>query len=157
MSAYMVDRGCIRFLVTAARLYGRKGSRFGWFHAGTWHYLDAASRDEAGALGQMLWNANLESINARYPDTVGEPSRIPGVIDETYIYAHSADWPFDLIAAVQVLKSVHCLEYQSNEFDGWEKSEAYAVLKALESAAIGALPGYEAAKWGAPELPTRSH
>ncbi len=103
----------------------------------------------------MLWNANLQSIHARYPDTVTDPSNIPGVIDETYIYAHSKDWPFDMIAAVQVLKSVACLEYQSNEFDGWEKSEACAALKVLESAAVNALPGYDDAKWGAPELPAR--
>lgn len=153
MSAYMVDRDHVRFLVSAARLYARKGSRFGWYFDGKWTYLDPINRDEASALGQLLWNANLKSINARYPDTVGKPENAPGPVDETFIYAHSKDWPFDMVAAVQVLKSISCLEYQSCEFDGWEASEARAVCKALENAAINALPGYDDAEWGAPELP----
>lgn len=153
MSAYMVDRSHVRFLVTAARLYSMKGRTFQWFHAGKWTRLDASDRAQLGALGQLLWDANLRSIETRYPDTVGAPDRLPGVIGETYIYAHASDFPYNLVTAVQVLKSVSCLEYQSCEASDWEASEARAVCKALESAAIDALPGYDAAAWGAPELP----
>jgi len=52
---------------------------------------------------------------------------------------------------VQVLKSIDCLDYQSCEHPGWAASEAKAFIDRLQSAAIHALPGYEAAIWGAPE------
>lgn len=151
MSAYMVDREHINYLVSAARKYAQGQYGFSWYWDGNHAKLDPYDRDQASKLGQTLWNANLLSINARYPDTVSNPSNIPGVIDETYIYAHSSDYRFDEIAPVQVFKSIQCLHYQSCEFDAWEKSEAFAILEALKSAAIHALPGYEAAKWGAPE------
>lgn len=158
MSAYMVDREHINYLVSTACKYSyskRNQGGFSWFHDGEWSKLEAPNRDHASAIGQVLWNANLRSINARYPDTVTDPSRMPGRIDETYIYAHSKDYPFDMIESVQVLQSIACLEYQSCEFDGWGKSEAHAILEALKSAAIHALPGYDKTVWGAPALPVK--
>lgn len=161
MSAYMVDREHIRFLVSAARLFSRSRIHlFGWSHAsrndGWWNKFDGFNQDAASELGQILWTANLDSVEERYPDTKDSPARIPGRIGEVYIYSHSKDWPSDMIDAVQVLKSVACLEYQSCEYDGWKKSEAAAICEALRTAAINSLPGYDKAKWGAPLLPARS-
>jgi hypothetical protein len=153
MSAYMVDRDHIKFLITAAqsrRLLG-PSSGLRWYHNDVSHELKPGDRDAASKAGQMLWDANAESINARYPDTVGKPERMPGPIDEPFVYAHSSNWP-DEIDMVQVLKAIRCFNYQACEYDGWYKSEAYAFLESLQTHAIMALPGYEEAAWGAPEL-----
>ena len=155
MSAYMVDREHIRFLVSAARRFARKDS-FGWAsHDGPWAPFPHESQDAASALGQLLWTTNLDSIEARYPDTKDTPAGIPGRIGEVYIYSHAKDWPSDMIDMVQVLKSVACYEYQACEYEGWEKSDAKAICNALSCAAINSLPDYDKAKWGAPELPVR--
>lgn len=159
MSAYMVDREHIRFLVSAARRFARgRDGCFGWVKDGqqSWSQFAGFNQDAASDLGQILWTANLDSIEARYPDTKGKPERMPGRIGEVYIYAHAKDWPSDMIDMVQVLKSVRCLVYQCNEYEGWEKSEAFRICEALQSAAINSLTGYDKAKWGAPELPTRA-
>ena len=153
MSAYMVEREHIRFLVSVARRFARDS--FGWQRDenGPWMPFDGTDQDAARKLGQILWTTNLNSVEERYPDTKGKPSRLPGRIDEIYIYSHSKDWPSDMIDMVQVLKSIKCLEYQSCEHDGWKRSEAFRILEALTSRTIDHLTGYDKAKWGAPELP----
>ena len=146
MSAFMVDRNHIRFLVATARQYAASNYGFSWFYEGKYTNLDTSDRDQASKFGQILWDANLKSIHARYPDTMSKPENIPGLIGETYIYAHGRDWPRE-IAPVQVLKAIAGLSYQSCEYDEWEDSEAYAILESLKSAAIHNLPGYENATW----------
>ncbi len=47
--------------------------------------------------------------------------------------------------------SIRCLDYQSCEHPGWEASESHSFLESLKSAAVSALPGMDAAKWGAPD------
>lgn len=151
MSAFMVDREDIRFLVSAARKLGNRSEGLSWFYNGYWTKFNVASRDQASRLGQVLWDANLKSINTRYPDTVGHPENIPGEIGQAYVYAHSQDFPLDQVELNQVFKSIRFLSYQSNEFKGWEESEAYAILEALKDAAIDSMPGYDDAVWGSPE------
>lgn len=147
MSAYVVSRDHIRFLVAAARSH-RIVRQYGmyWYHDGKSNKLDAHDRDQASHIGQMLWDENIKSINARYPDTVGKLDNMPGPVDETFIYAHSADWPRE-ITPVQVLKACNGYEYQACEHDGWKDSEAHAFIEALKNAAVRALPGYEEADW----------
>ena len=155
MSAYMIDREHVQFLVSAAEKLARD-SAYGlsYYHDGRSVEIVPSDRDQLTKIGQALWDANLKSINTRYPDTVGYPERCPGPCDETFVYAHSKDWPYHEIELVQVFKAIKCLEYQACEYDGWEASEAYAVLQAIKEAAIKALPGYEEAEWGAPVLAT---
>lgn len=157
MSAYMVEREHINYLVSAAmsRQMQKPDSAFRWFYNREWHQLEHGDREMGTKVGQMLWDENLKSINARYPDTIGNNENIPGKIGETYIYAHSKTWggdqyPFD---PVQVIMSIRCLRYQSCEHDNWEDSEAHAFLEALLSHAINKLPGMDKAKWGAPDDP----
>lgn len=156
MSAYMVDREVINYIVSAAIAHSDSAYGFTWYHDGQLHKLTRCDRDRASEVGQMLWDANLKSIHARYPDTVANPDNIPGVIGETYIYAHSRDWGAGTVhfESVQTIKSVRCLMYQSCEYEGWEGSEAKAFLDALIVAAYSWLPGYDKAEWGAPADPT---
>lgn len=146
MSAFVVDRDVIRYLVTAATaLQPRDCIRWYWSD-GTFE-LHGGDYERATAVGNMLWQENLRSVRHRYPN---EPdSELPGPCDETFVYDHSA-WTETLIEPVQVLKAIACLRYQACEHPEWEASEAFAFLRSLEQAAIACLPGYERAAWGAP-------
>ena len=151
MSAYMVNRHHITYLVAAAMSHRicRDGLR--WRHAGVSQQLRAMDYERAAEIAQMLWDENLKSIESRYPDSK-KSRKLPGPIGEDY-EIRPADlercWmEFD---PLQVIMSIHCLEYQSCEHPEWPDSEAYAFLKALEHQAINAIPGFEDCKWGAPE------
>lgn len=151
MSAYIVDRDHIRYLVSAAVRLDRDALR--WFHANVWHELPTRDRERASQVGQMLWDENIRSIEGRYPGTKGKPDRMPGKSDDgMLVYSHaSGDWPGP-IDPVQVLKSCNCYEYQSCEHEEWSASEAHAFIEALRARAVRTLPGYEAAAWGAPKV-----
>ena len=149
MSAYVIDREHVRYLVDAAhRTFWPHRSPFRWFYNGHWHTLDQSDNAACVRAGQMLWNENIRSIEGRYPDC-GLDSDMPGPIGETYLYdthkprVNRPDW-------VAVLKACHCYRYQSCEHEGWEASEAYTFIDALMDTATHLLPGYEDAPWGAP-------
>lgn len=127
MSAYVVSNDTIDFLVTAARLWRLDEDG----------YLPYDARNLTDSeLGQILVSENVRSVNARYNETS---------TPEPYVYRSVS---FDSISAVNVLKSVQCLNYQSCETDDWETTLAYKICKGLESAAIAHLPGYRDAEWG---------
>jgi hypothetical protein len=100
----------------------------------------------ADNLGQMLWNENHESVNARYREDT-----------ETLGYAFvGMEAPLD---PVVVLKAINCYDYQSCEHDGWEGSEAKFLMdwlrerlapKAglLSADAVYELRAYSEAPWG---------
>lgn len=153
MSAYMVKREVIKYLITAAGSLEilKNEDTFRWYHNGKWHELRKYETDRATSAGQMLWDANKKSIEARYPDTIGHPDRMPGVvIGENYIYAHSQRLT-GIINPLQVIATCNCFDYQACEYEGWEDSEAYAFIEALKEMAIMALPGYDEMEWGAPK------
>ena len=153
MSAYIVDRDHIRYLISAALSPSLdRYPPFSWYHDGARHTLPRCDRDRASQVGQMLWNENIKSIEGRYPGTEGKPENMPGKCDGMLIYCHSyGNWP-GVIDPVQVLKAIDCYQYQSCEHEEWEASEAHAFIAALRAAAISALPGYETAAWGAPRI-----
>lgn len=150
MSAYMVDREHVRYLVhSAIAAAERDGSAaFRWWFGGGWKELRVRDPERAAEVGRMLWDENAASIGHRYPDC-GLDSDMPGPMWETFVYdehvplAGSTDW-------VQVLCTCHSYRYQSCEHDGWEGSEARAFLEALLNRAEHFVPGYEDAVWGAP-------
>ena len=76
MSAYMVDREHIVFLVKASissQLSLYDGGSMSWYHTGEHHngihhqLRVLESVDRLTEVAQMLWDENLKSINARYP------------------------------------------------------------------------------------------
>lgn len=152
MSAYMVDREHIVYLVKAA--VGSRDSHFWWTHNGQTNRIVRSGLPEDDerlvSIANMLWRENVKSVQARYQDK-GE-GNLPGRIGETY-WITMGDmrfiWPgFD---AVQVLKACDCYEYQSCEHEGWESSDAKAFVDALRHKWIAILPRYDDAIWGAPE------
>lgn len=149
MSAYMVDREHIHYLIEAAmsrRIRGPHNDAHRWWHGGRWLELPDHDRRREAEVGQMLWDENRASIRARYPDT----DHMPGPVGENYVYGKHSRFPHVPIDPVQVLKACDCFAYQACEHDGWNDSEAKAFIDALTRDTWHALTGYDAAEWGAP-------
>jgi len=155
MSAYMVSRTHIDYLIQAGLSRVLRPGNSGplrWWHGENSHYLTDENATDAG---QMLWDANMLSINARYPDTLGHPEKAPGPIGENFSgYKFHYD-PCRSIVPVNVIKAADGLDYQACEYDGWPESEAKALLNAIREAAIHALPGYDEAPWEVTEARKR--
>jgi hypothetical protein len=152
MSAYIVDKHHITYLIAAAfsRAILPHGGGFTWYHQGQWHELPAGDYDRAAEVANLLWRENVASVSARYPNE--SSATLPGPIAKDFVIQPSdIRRLFETFDPVQVLKSCDCYEYQSCEHDGWEDSEAHNFIEGLGRRAISALPGYEAAEWGAPE------
>lgn len=93
-------------------------------------------RTDANQVGKMLWTENIKSVNYRYSETTPPYE---------YKYSEAPE-----IEPVQLIKSIHCYEYQSCEHPSWEDSESRWLMKLLMNNSIIDLPGYCEAKWGAP-------
>ena len=130
MSAHIVTPETIRALVSWGKSFGVYA--------------------EVDGIAEKFIEANVKSIASRYPDTVGKEIRsftflTPG----EYLSKAIAFDPGDALRApVEVIKLCHCLAYQSCEYDGWTRSSARVILRAIEKEAIRRLPGYEDAPWG---------
>lgn len=146
MSAYIVDKNHIDYLLEAAVTFER--GRFNWYHNQEQHQLKGYDDESRRAVGQMLWDENVKSVMARYPSD--SPEELPGPGLPTYQY-EPANVCWMKMDPVQVLKAVACYEYQSCEHAEWGTSSAQVFVHTLRGIAIRALPGYEAAQWGAPQ------
>ena len=93
------------------------------------------TRNNASETGQILWDENQRSVNYRYNEQ-DEP--------EAYQFAHFAR----SLKPVEIIKAVHCLDYQSCETDDWESTMSWRICQTIISHACHRLPGYEQAEWG---------
>jgi hypothetical protein len=150
MSAFMVSRKHIIALVTFAASVEptRRCGGMSWYHDGSRHEVRRGVDSGLVCAAQMLWDENLRSINARYPDTVDHPNNIPGPVGETYRIT-TADFKGRVpsLSPVAILKACDCYEYQACEHDGWTTSEANAFLGCLRKKCVRNLPGYDDASW----------
>ncbi len=109
------------------------------------HGEDTIGGDE---LGGALWAENARSVRHRYEDA--DDGGMVGL--EFYAgYEHpftGAPRP----SAVEALKLIHCLGYQSCEHDEWKGSDPQVFLSRLADAVTGELPGYEHAAWEYPPV-----
>jgi hypothetical protein len=111
-----------------------------------------ANRDErrtdAEIVGAALYIENEKSVRARYPSDSGNMVSAWGYVHRMALRARALAVP-----AVAIIKATECYRYQACEHDGWEGSAVEQLTAAIISDAIGELPGYDAAAWGAPEMP----
>lgn len=132
MSAWVVDRAHIDVLIAyglstpADKVRWRQADgEDGALRFGELTYANATE------IGRLLWQENVASVCFRYEsDTADEYAE---VFD--YVYRD----PGHLLAHGEALRACHCLGYQSCEHDGWETSEAKAIIDALESKAAHSL------------------
>jgi hypothetical protein len=102
------------------------------------------TRFNAEEVGRILLNENVRSVNHRYHGEIEEDEKNASC---AYTFRYR---PMP-ISAVQIIKAVHCLDYQSCETDDWETTLAYKICQRILSTACCNLPGYEQAKWGIDE------
>ena len=124
MSAYQVSDRQIRVLAVA---YVRATQ-------------ERCDMEQATATARLLWEANSESLRARYGDGCeGEPPVVEslGHWDEV-----------KRLSPVQVIKLCQNFDYQACEYDGWPASRAKQVIDTVMWEACHRLPGYDTAGWG---------
>ena len=170
MSAFIVNKTHLDYLITAGLRYARHGA-LSWFAPadeppeapthqrgepwgpGAVAYAQTRRRelthDTADQVGAMLAAENRRSVDHRYNEDELEDfytfTRYPGSGKRGSVGRPG-------FAPTQVLKAISCYEYQSCEHSGWEESEAHDFCRALRHAAINALPGYEEAVWEIPPV-----
>lgn len=171
MSAFIVNKTHLDYLITAGLTLSRRHGALGWFtptddppdapthqrgepwgpgavaYAQTRHReLTDATADQVGA---MLAAENRRSVDHRYDENELEEfyvfTRYPGSGDRGSVGSPRLE-------PVQILKALSCYEYQSCEHPEWEQSEAHDFCQALRHAAINALPGYDDAAWEIPPI-----
>jgi len=104
------------------------------------------NRQTADAVGWMLQDTNVESVNFRY----GEGRDLP-----RYTYRQ----PRQQWSMVEILNAINGYEYQTCEHPGWRSSEARVFCEALRQQCIRALPGYDDGPWliGPDSRPIAAH
>lgn len=138
MSAYIVDRNHITFLLTKAKDYRMfDGPGVTW---------NGKTRTE---VGNMLWMFNIEAVAHLYH---GEPIRdLPGPGETDYRFFYPDVTPTYEADAVQVLMSIACYRYQACEHPDWRWSEAERFCDQFMNLAMHHLRGWDSKIWGAPE------
>jgi hypothetical protein len=127
-----------------------------WMTLATAGLSELAKRDDeitADELGFILWAENVASVSYRYPDDT--PETLPGTMVQTeagMVAECTQGYKFERMfgrqpTAVEALKLIACLDYQSCEHEGWKDSEAFRILEGLKDALINQLAGYSAASW----------
>lgn len=153
MSAYIVEKNHILYLLAAAesRSVRQNYGPLSWYHNDEHHSLASGDYERAADVGNMLWRENMESVGFRYQGESSATLPGPRFGDSVITTIDVGRVLWNRIDPAQVLKACDCYEYQSCEHPGWKQSEAKAFIGALRRAAWHALPGYEAAEWGAPK------
>lgn len=150
MSAYLVSKSHIDALVALyATVRKREGSPL--------------SPQTMNHLGSILIDANVRSIEARYPDTAGKPAEMPGpdVDSPDRAFANGYTWSpvRATVTPIGALALVQCYSYQTCEYDGFEESDAGVFCTFMTARLLARffpgytghvcdLPGYESAPWG---------
>lgn len=138
MSAFMVDPEHITVMVWAATELASPedtGPVFTYIsNDGEMVRVSSMDRESMTRAGQMLADANADSIRARYDE------------DQSYTYTYTQP-TFTGWTQTDVLSAIACYEYQACETGEFEDSEAGYFCNALRKGLIRRLPGYEQAPW----------
>lgn len=120
MSAYMVSNEHINVMIWKAGQREFQHDTPFTFTRDDGRVLRITSTADARELGQLLHDANLASVLARY----GEWDDL-----EPYRYARPTCQTW---SALEVISALSCYEYQACEVLGWRESEAYRLIRSLE-------------------------
>ena len=108
----------------------------------SWAVAHCMRDEDPQKLGELLYGANVDSVNHRYSED--NP--------RDYIYTRV---PVPGVSAVQIIKACDCLDYQCCEVPDWHQgNRAYDALHSIRWQAIAALPGYHEARWSLDEEQT---
>lgn len=101
-----------------------------------WHGQRIDWHGHEERIAQVLHAENVRSFQYRY--------RMPA---SPQGFSYRLELRGMQLAAIQVIRAAHCLDYQSCECDDWEATEAFATLQGLVDAAVRSLPEYGRAAW----------
>lgn len=128
MSAYIVDRNTITYLVKAAE------------HFDMYWNDNRLKRCEDGyfvLLAQMLWDENIKSVQYLYPDCRESLANAPGPIGEDFkIVEADASKIYPSFNGWTILRACQTYEYQSCEHPTWDNSEAKRFIECLTAYAL---------------------
>ena len=125
MSAFIVPDYHINALVSWAAT--RNGSNAVSYY---WGNRRRYVRDDAKRIASVLFAENVRSVNARYSEA--DPAH-------GFVFKQVPN----MLNPIDVIKGCHGYSYQACEADGWEESEAFAIINGIEQSAIRCLPGYD--------------
>ncbi len=125
MPAYLVPDYHINALVSWAA--GRHGSNAVSYY---WGGRRREVRGDEKRIASVLYAENVRSVNARYREA--DPAH--GFVFKRVV---------NVLNPIDVIKGCHGYGYQACEAEGYEQSEAFAIVAAIAQSAIRALPGYE--------------
>ena len=109
--------------------------------------VDGNGRDlsDATTVTQILMEENIKSVCYRYREEI---KNYNAYMEQTKVTNKEAALiGMRAFSPVEVLKLIHCLDYQSCEHPDWRESLAYRILRAFERSLLRRLPGYDAAPW----------
>jgi len=142
MSAFIVSHKHINTILTYAN--GQRFSPKVRLTDGT-----LLSFDQLGDLqhaAEILIGENVASINARYPDTIGNMQAAPGLtaeMDQPIIFTFERK----AYKAVEMISICSCYNYQACETADYDSSDAHKIVNAIRECAISNLPGMQDAPW----------
>lgn len=125
MSAYLVPAYHINALVSWAA--GQHGSNAVSYY---WGGRRRDVRNDEARIASVLFAENVRSVNARYKEA--DPA-----------HGFKFQRVSNRLNPIDVIKGCHGYAYQACEADGWEQSEAFAIIEGIERSAIRSLPGYQ--------------
>lgn len=136
MSSFIVDARLIATLANQVTTNRRNGTGFVWidFHDHERHAVGLATR---------LATENIRSVCARYTE---EESKHDVWLENVKGLTKEMPNSYPDVSAIQWLKTIHCLEYQSCDHEPYDSM----LYQTLLSEFIPNLDGYEEAVWGLP-------
>ena len=158
MSAWIVSKAHIDFLVSAAKHFGiRAINNNGEL---------VCAEEDPDQIGQILWNENYRSVNFRYNENKSAPeyhydTRCDRIKPGSLAEVNEGAPDFNGLTGIGfLLKALGCYNYQSCETDDYEKTEAKAIVSTLYHCAADKLcelspvsrAAHEAFPWGLDDL-----
>jgi hypothetical protein len=109
----------------------RANLRLGW-HSNPGRYAYSPGEEQAAV--DILYAANVKSVNARYGES--EPE-----------HGCTYDPSVAIYKPIEIIKLCDSFGYQCDEWEGFEGSAAQKIIRDIQRSAVQALPGYDKAEW----------
>lgn len=107
--------------------------------------------ENARDFGRTLYAMNINAVEQRYPDCVGNPNNLPGQISDDGSHLPYTYRPSAPPKAIQLYKSIQCFLYQCSEGDV-DELPLYKLLKEYQTRLavhmIEHSSDYDKADWG---------
>lgn len=97
-------------------------------------------------IADRLYAENCKSVAFRYPE--GSIPEEFVIEPEPFVFDRRAYRYTTRHSTVELIKAIHCFEYQACKHPGWEQGLVHYWLRDLQSHLMRELPGYEDAAWG---------